>query len=65
MPQTVQAVKIIVENQLPCVVAITKADLITKQDEVKTAVSNKLFELGLVTEEAGGDIPVRVCSLEL
>ena len=58
MPQTQQAVKIIVDQELPCVVAVTKADLISKPDDVRSAISLKLFEMGLVTEENGGDVPV-------
>jgi hypothetical protein len=59
MPQTRQAVKTILDNELPCVVAVTKADLLPAPEAARASISQKLFEMGLVTEENGGEVPVR------
>jgi hypothetical protein len=59
MPQTLAAVKTILEFSLPCVVAVTKADTHPDPESRKAAISQQLLEAGLVTEEFGGDVPVR------
>ncbi len=60
MPQTRQAVKTILDNGLPCVVAITKADKLTEPEDARASISQKLFEMGMATEDSGGDVPVRL-----
>ena len=68
------AVKTILEFSLPCVVAITKADILPDPEARRGAISQQLLEAGLVTEEFGGDVPVsdsyvsgviRVCVFDL
>ena len=58
MPQTVSAVKTILENELPCVVAVTKADTYPDPESRKQFISQQLLEHELVTEEYGGEVPV-------
>lgn len=55
--QTRECVSVILKAEVPVVVAITKADLVdaTKAPGV---IGRQLLELGLATEEFGGDAPV-------
>lgn len=58
MPQTKQAVKTILDHELPCLVAVTKADVVARPEEALKSVSQGLLELGLVTSHFGGDAQV-------
>ncbi len=53
-PQTTQSIQFIKESGIPMVVAINKIDLPTADaDKVKT----QLMEMGVIVEDAGGEIP--------
>ncbi len=54
------AAKTILEHNLPCVVAITKADVMSNPESRRQAIAQQLLEAGLFTEEFGGEIPVRM-----
>lgn len=54
MPQTIEAFKIITDNQVPCIVALTKVDK-PNADIQKT--KNSLIENGIYLEGMGGDLP--------
>ncbi|MEN9338390.1 MAG: translation initiation factor translation initiation factor [Candidatus Parcubacteria bacterium] len=55
MPQTMDAHKVIVENKIPFIVAISKVD---KPNANVQKVKNSLIENGIYIEGMGGDIPV-------
>lgn len=54
MPQSVEAYKIISDNKVPCIVAISKAD---KPNANIQKTKNSLIENGIYIEGMGGDIP--------
>ncbi len=54
MPQTLEAYKTISENNVPCVVAISKVD---KPNANIQKTKNSLVESGIYIEGMGGDIP--------
>ena len=55
---------VILKAEVPVVVAITKADLV---DSTKApgVIARQLLELGLATEEYGGDAPVVAVSAKV
>jgi translation initiation factor IF-2 len=54
MPQTLDAYKVIIENNIPFVVAISKID---KPNANVQKVKNSLIENGIYIEGMGGDVP--------
>lgn len=55
MPQTVEAYKTVIENQVPVIVAISKVD---KPNANIQKTKNSLIENGIYIEGMGGDLPV-------
>lgn len=55
MPQTIEAHKVIIENNVPFIVAISKAD---KPNANIQKTKNSLIENGIYIEGMGGDVPV-------
>jgi translation initiation factor IF-2 len=57
MPQTKECVDLILGASIPCVVAVTKCDVVDPATAVQK-IAASLLELGLATEPFGGDIPL-------
>ena len=62
MPQTKECVKLILGEgeegaPVPCIVAVTKCDLVDSARAVES-IASQLLALGLVTEAHGGDAPI-------
>lgn len=57
MPQTKECVELLLESEVPTVVAVTKCDLVDA-DAAVTNVGKQLLALGMVTEQYGGDAPI-------
>jgi translation initiation factor IF-2 len=57
-PQTKECVAALLREAVATVVAVTKSDTLSDEEEAKQSISNQLLELGLVTELAGGEVPI-------
>jgi len=65
MPQTRECVDTIVKAGMPVVVAVTKADICPDRAAAVEAVGKQLLELGLATEDFGGDAPAVAVSAKV
>lgn len=61
MPQTEEVVGLVVDTNVPVVVAITKSDMVSESEmeSSRQAIEQQLAEVGLVTETFGGDAQVQ------
>ncbi|KAJ0406957.1 hypothetical protein P43SY_005190 [Pythium insidiosum] len=60
-PQTQEVIQLAQKNNVPMVVAVTKVDMHSHdQDEVVSRISNQLMTYGVIVESMGGDTPL-VC----
>lgn len=57
MPQTRECIDLILSSEVPCVVALTKCDMVSPEAALER-VSKQLLEVGLVPESLGGSVQV-------
>ncbi|KAF1319021.1 Translation initiation factor if-2, partial [Globisporangium splendens] len=60
-PQTVEVIQLAQKNNVPMVVAVTKCDMHSHdEEEVRNRIADQLLNRGVVVEQMGGDTPL-VC----